>query len=149
MSKSNRISMAREDYGNGLCRLAGRLHERRDWRKDQIDFGADHQRREFRELINSIRPLVLDDEVLALDVPQLMQARPQRLDAVRKRRRRPQPEKSDPGRLRPFLPPGDASPRRRNAAKEAEDMPALHGGPPRVLRSADVTCGRVGDQGVL
>jgi hypothetical protein len=60
-------------------RLSGGLYIGRRPREDNVDFHADQLGCHFRQLLDPFRPAELNDNVLALDVAEVTQARAQRL----------------------------------------------------------------------
>ena len=68
-----------EHDGNCRGRLPSRLDERRRWGEDHVDMHADKLGRQRGQLIDVLRPLPFDDDVGALDVAEVTQARPQPL----------------------------------------------------------------------
>ena len=62
------------------CRAASTSVE--DSREDDVDIHADQLGRQLRQLVDRFRPPELNDNVLALDIAEFAQARPQCLDPV-------------------------------------------------------------------
>jgi hypothetical protein len=79
VSQAHRVGMDREHDGNCRGRLPSRLDERRRWGEDHVHMHADKLGHQRGELIDVLRPLPFDDDVGALDVPEVTQARPQPL----------------------------------------------------------------------
>jgi hypothetical protein len=69
--------------GDRFGRLARGLDLGRRRGEDDINIHAHQLSREFRKLFDRVRPTELDDDVLALDIAKVAQARPQSLDPVR------------------------------------------------------------------
>src|SRR5262249_3177874 len=81
--------------GNGFGRLSRGLDHRRRRREDDVDIHARQFRREFRQLLNFVRPAKFNDDILALDIAEITQARAQRLDPARAGGSGPEVEVSD------------------------------------------------------
>jgi hypothetical protein len=79
IAKADGAGRLGEDNGNGLGRLSGRYDLGRCRHEDHIYPHADELGREIERLVRSLRPSVLDGDVLALDVAEVTQAASQRL----------------------------------------------------------------------
>ena len=100
VSQAHWVGMNREHDGNRRGRLPSRLDERRRWGEDHVDMHADKLGRQRGQLIDVLRPLPFDDDVGALDVAEVTQARPQPLTCGTLERKA---QKADARRFRPLL----------------------------------------------
>ena len=85
------VGMGGEHDGDRLGRLSGGLHLGRRRREYDVDIHADQLGRQLRQLVDRFRPPELNDNVLAFDVAEFTQARPQRLDPVAEAEAGPKP----------------------------------------------------------
>ena len=81
-----------------VARLARSVSVEED-RKNNVDIHADQLGCRLLQLLDRLRPAKLNDEILALDVTESAQARPERLYAIRRSGSGPETEISDPRRL--------------------------------------------------
>src|SRR5215475_8070223 len=114
--------MDREHDGNCRGRLPGRLDERRRWRENHVHMHAHKPGRQRGQLIDVLRPTPFDDDVRALDVAEVTQARPQPLTCGTLKGK---PQKPDARRSRPLLRECGKRPRCR-AAKQCYEVAPLH-----------------------
>jgi hypothetical protein len=121
MTGANGIGMVGEHDGNGFGRLSRGLDHRRRRREDDVDIHAHQLGREFRQLLNPVRPAKFNDDVLALDITVTAQARPQRLDPARAGRGGPEVEVSEPRDFCRLLRARRERPHRR-AADERDEL---------------------------
>ena len=103
VSEANGVGMDGKHDGDRLGHLPGGLHLGRGHREDDVDIHADQLGREFRQLIDPFRPPELNDNALALDVAEIAQARPQRLDPVSVSRSETETQEPDPRDIRRLL----------------------------------------------
>jgi hypothetical protein len=108
-----------------VARLAGSNHGRRR-REDDVDVHAHQFGRELRQLLYRLRPAKLDDDVLALDVAEVAQARPQRLHPARASRSGPEIQVSDPSDFCRLLRARRVRPRRRRATEQSDELAPPH-----------------------
>jgi hypothetical protein len=88
---------------------------------------VDHDRRQ--AIVLAVQPVVLDSHVLALDVAGFVEGFTERTNAAHGGLLRLSVDEPD-HRHRRLLPARGERPRHRRAAKQAEDIPASHGGSP-------------------
>src|SRR6516225_2244260 len=72
MPYANGIGMVCKHNRDCFGRLPRRLYPCGSWRKDEINPPLDQQRCETRQLIDGIRPLEVDQQVLALNISKIM-----------------------------------------------------------------------------
>jgi hypothetical protein len=94
----------------------------RRWGEDHVDIHADKLGHQRGQLIDVLRPLPFDDDVGALDVAEVAQARPQALlcDKLRDKA-----EKPDSRQFRTLLRPHREWPTSRRAPEESDEVAAL------------------------
>src|ERR1700736_4642026 len=90
---------------------------------------ADQLGGEFWQLISPFRPSKLDDDVLALDIAEVVQARPQGLNPARRSSSRAETQVAEARDCRRLLRARCERPRRR-AADQSDKIPSPHGSAP-------------------
>jgi hypothetical protein len=88
---------------------------------------ADQLGGEFWQLINPFRPSKLDDDVLALDIAEVVQARPQGLNPARRSSSRAETQVADARDRRRLLRARCERPRCYRAAKQRDELSPFHG----------------------
>src|SRR4029077_7237443 len=87
---------------------------------------ADQLGGEFWQLINPFRPSKLDDDVLALDIAEVVQARPQGLNPARRSSSRAETQAADARDSRRLLRARCERPRCYRAAKQRDELSPFH-----------------------
>ena len=124
MPEADGVGMDGEHDGDRFGRLPGGLDLGRRSREDDVDIHADQLGRKFRQLVDLFRPPELNDNVLALDIAEVAQARPQCLHPWRVSRGGGGTEEADPSNRR-LLRARRERPRRR-AAEKRDELPPFH-----------------------
>jgi hypothetical protein len=99
MPDADGIGVRGEDDGDRFGRLPGGFDKGRRRREDDVDIHADQLGSEFRQLLHPFRPAELNNDILALDVAEIAQARPQCLHPWRVRRGGGGTQKADQSEL--------------------------------------------------
>jgi len=99
------VGVVGEDDGDCLGSLSGGLHLGRRRREYDVDIHADQLGCQLRQLVDPFRPAKLNDNVLALDIAEIAQPRPQRLDPISVSRSKTETQEPDPRNLRRLLAP--------------------------------------------
>ena len=76
MSAADGIGMVGEYDGDRFGRLVRGLDHGRRWSEDHVDVHAHQFGREIRQLLDPVSPTKFNDDVLALDIAEVAQARP-------------------------------------------------------------------------
>src|SRR5262249_10167017 len=126
MTQADRVGVDREDDGNCRGPLPGRFNEGRRRGEDHIDGHARELGRKCGQLPTVLRPSPPDEDVVARDVAQVAQARPQ---AISCKRLGDKAEKSDAWQLRTLLRArGEQQKKRRygRAGEQRDELPPFH-----------------------
>jgi hypothetical protein len=127
------VGMDGEHDGDCLGHLSDGLHLGRRHREDGVDIHSDQFGREFRQLIDPFCPPELNDNALALDVAEIAQARPQRLDSVSVSRSGTETQEPDPRNLRRLLRTHGERPSDRCADNHFDERAPSHAALPRAF----------------
>ena len=136
-SEPNRIGKTHSDDGDrprGVLRCQGCRRRRR---YEDVHLEPDQLGREIGQPVESaLRPSILDDDVLALDPPELTQPLPERLADAGISGVRAGGEIAYPGHLPHLLRPGGERRGEEAAGQRTQERPAIHGrSPPSFFRA--------------
>ena len=106
MTQTNRIGMGGEDDRDRRGGAPGGLGLSRRARKNDVETHLNQVGGRPIQLFDRIRPAKFDDKGLALDITEIAQTCPQRLDAIRPSRRRTQRQKTESRNFCCWLRPG-------------------------------------------
>ena len=103
MSGAYGVGVGPEHDRDRLGRMSGGLHFGRGCRENDVDIDANQLGRTFVQLVDRFRPAELDDDGLALDITELVQARPQCVDPARPSESSTETQETDASELRRLL----------------------------------------------
>src|SRR5499427_9619988 len=125
-SGANRIANGNHDDGDRLGGVPGCRHSLRPLRYDEVHLEPDQLGRQVGQPVDpTLRISIVDDNILALNPPELAQPLPERVEQGRPIGRGRQPKETYPRHLARLLPPRRQRPRRR-AAEQRDELAALH-----------------------
>src|SRR5437763_6944927 len=141
MSDANGVGMRSEDDGDRVGRQPGRLDLGRRAREHDAGIHADQFGCRCVHLLDRVRPPVFDDQVLALDITEIAQARPEGLDTALRSSSGTETQKSDPPNSAGLLGARDQGPCRQYSAAEQQQIAPVHSMTSSARASSD--CGTV------
>src|SRR5438067_421464 len=143
MSEPNGIGMRREDDWDRVGCLLGVFGFGRGGRKNNVDIHADQFGCRLLQLLDRLRPAKLNDDILALNVTEIAQPRPERLCSIRETGSGPETEISDSPNFACLLRVGNQRPRDRSAEQGNQLSPLSI----NTVRNANVLHGSLGRNG--